>query len=647
MPSKKDLPYPVGHDSADDYVESLLKFSTNCDMLQTLCGGVHILDFLTRELDLYSTVLPDEWRCWLGSSDIPDILDLLMREDLQPLMKMYTHNELSLVPEALTSLSTVGSTWRCGTAPPLSLLQYIQEVRNHTLDRSFDKDQGRVPSKSQPLSKQVAVGMKPKKAHEVEEFASFVDGLVSELVTTNSHNITHLIDFGSGQNYLGRVLASLPYEKQVVAIESKQSNIDEAKNMDVSARLAKKERILRNKKVYRLETRGTNSRGKGTHSEKSLSYQNTTESSCYKYKTLCEPVPNSASTTTETRGDLKVQYIQHIIRNGDLSDVVRQIEGVSYKSYDARPEISFDDDESKKGFVSGSSELNLMVVSLHSCGNLVHHGIRSLLLNPAVKAVAMVGCCYNLVTERFYTPISKFPTLRPPNPRLVETSSTCDPHGFPVSERLATYKHGGEEGIRLNITARMMAVQAPHNWTPLDCEAFFTRHFYRALLQKIFLDRGIVAKPAAAGDIAGGNTEVWRESGQPVVIGSLRKACYESFTAYVRGAISKLEKDTAAGSIIGSKMQGLTDEDILGYEKKYESRKKDLSIVWSLMAFSAGVVESLIVVDRWLYLKEQEEVEQCWVETVFEYKRSPRNLVVVGIKKKIDHPGNMTTQSRP
>jgi hypothetical protein len=49
-----------------------------------------------------------------------------------------------------------------------------------------------------------------------------------------------------------------------------------------------------------------------------------------------------------------------------------------------------------------------------------------------------------------------------------------------------------------------------------------------------------------------------------------------------------------------------------------------------LMAFSAGVVESMIVVDRWLYLRE--EGCEAWVEAVFDYGLSPRNLVVVGVK---------------
>ena len=80
-------------------------------------------------------------------------------------------------------------------------------------------------------------------------------------------------------------------------------------------------------------------------------------------------------------------------------------------------------------------------------------------------------------------------------------------------------------------------------------------------------------------------------------------------------------------------VQGITDEEIRGYEERFAGRKKDLSVTWSLMAFSAGVIEAAIVVDRWLWLREQEEVAEAWVEAVFEYGVSPRNLVVVGVKR--------------
>lgn len=248
-----------------------------------------------------------------------------------------------------------------------------------------------------------------------------------------------------------------------------------------------------------------------------------------------------------------------------------------------------------------------------------------------MKAVAMVGCCYNLVTERQGPPTYKLPSLRSSNRRLDQTSSAYDPHGFPMSQRLLLYPLPRGYGIRLNITARMMAVQAPENWTATECESFFRRHFYRALLQRILVDLGIVDKPTDS-DATGASPRDWTGAGAPLTVGSLRKACYASFVTYVRGAIAKVVEDSQRGTHISQLMKTLTDEDIRFYEETYKAKKKELSIIWSLMAFSASVIESAIVADRWLYLTEQKEVKDCWVETVFDYKRSPRNLVVVGIK---------------
>lgn len=177
-----------------------------------------------------------------------------------------------------------------------------------------------------------------------------------------------------------------------------------------------------------------------------------------------------------------------------------------------------------------------------------------------------------------------------------------------------------------------MSVQAPENWTVTECDSFFTRHFYRALLQRILVDLGIVDRPTES-DASDVSPRGWTGPGAPLTIGSLRKACYTSFLAYVRGATAKLGNDPQRGAEISRRMQKLTDDEILRYEERYQAKRKELSIIWSLMAFSASVVESAIVVDRWLYLTERTEVEHCWVETVFDYKQSPRNLVVVGIKK--------------
>lgn len=607
MTVERSLPINSRFDNAEAYVESLLSFITSSTLFQNLCGGVHILDFLTREPDLYSTLLPEDWRIWLLLHDIPAILDLLLKgsDDLLESLKDPVGTLPSDKPRART-------TWRNEPCPPKSLLEYIQAIRGHALNREFRPLDASAATSSLGagiLPRHVAVGMKPKKIHEVTNFVRYINNLVNEIQASDDHEITHIVDFGSGQNYLGRALASSPYDKRVCALESKQLNIEGAKVMDISAGLTAKKRNIRNKKLYRM-----GSQDPGFDSSASEGWN--TYSNC----TSSTPVNGGSNGSIDeaksdgSRG--KIQYIESFIQDGDLSTVVDEITCSSDAPDGTR-----------------NSDPRLMVISLHSCGDLLHHGLRSLILNPSVKAVAMVGCCYNLVSERLGPPTYKLPSLRSSNLRLDATSSACDPHGFPMSERLAKYQHKHGRGIRMNITARMMAVQAPENWTDTECESFFTRHFYRALLQRILLDRGIVGKPTQDGEETGESPRGWTGAGPALTIGSLRKACYSSFLAYVRGAITKLADDQKRGAEIQRRMEYLTDEDILRYEAKFKEKKKELSIIWSLMAFSASVVESCIVMDRWLYLREQAEVSDCWVETVFDYKQSPRNLVVVGIKK--------------
>jgi hypothetical protein len=691
------LPLPPEFDNVDAYVESLLHFTTSSWLLQTLCGGVHILDFYTRTPNLYATILPETWRTWFQDREIMDILDLLMREDLQNLN----------VKENSTR-----NDWRGGSAPPTELIQYIKDVRKHLLGRDFTPHNAEgSPNKS--ISRHIAIGMKVKKVHEVDHFARYVDKLTSEIATRGKRDITHLVDFGSGQNYLGRALAATPYSKHIVAVESKQHNIQGAKNMDVQAKLVPKPLVMRNKKEYRarLEKEGLKRIGLGkkrrtkgfapaessnvpsTEGEEadytkscdangcSISPASTPISSTSGEGVASAPQPNGhtdskARTSTATlqiytEGHGSVQYVEHIIKDGDLGPVISQILDASKVDENKIASASkIVDEPAQLETIPKTTEPNLMVISLHSCGNLVHHGLRSLLLNPAVSAVAMVGCCYNLVTERLGPPTFKLPTLRTRHPRLSKTSNASDPHGFPMSEHLAQYTlphgstklHNGSSdqsdasrGIRLNITARMMAVQAPFNWGKEDSDLFFTRHFYRSLLQRILLDRGVVSPPLAddalvndAVPASGTTSKVASASrgpglssdgtnNNPLTIGSLRKFAYKDFLSYTRAAIAKLTAPNTFCDVdpdfIKDKMDGLTDEEILEYEAAYREKKKELAIMWSLMAFSAGVVEAVIVTDRWLWLKEQKEVEEAWVEPVFEYGLSPRNLVVVGIKK--------------
>ncbi|KAK8065629.1 hypothetical protein PG997_012376 [Apiospora hydei] len=568
------LPYPDCWASPEEYVESLLEFATTSAIFGTLCGGVHILDFFTNEPGLFQAIVPEDWQAYLVRIEPMRLLDVLMREDLDLL----------------------GEDER----PPESLVQYIKDVRRFSLARDF-VHQEKLPK----LTRQVAI-------HEVSNFASYISGLADEFTDISGEDITHFVDFGSGQNYLGRALASAPYNKHIVAVEGREHNISGAKALDTLAGLAEKQKVMRNKKLWQQRLYG-----KLDEQEMAKTPETPKE-----FAVDFRPRRDLEAVYTPEEGKGFIRYISGRLESGDLSDVVGQLE--------TAPSVS--EEEAK--------DMRLMAISIHSCGNLSHHGIRSLVMNPRVRAVAIVGCCYNLMTEKLGPPTYKLPFMRPSiqplNGRVVRESAKCDPHGFPMSERLCTYK---ETGVRLNITARMMACQAPQNWGEEDSDSFFSRHFYRAVLQKVFLDKGVIQKvyhdPETKPDE---NTTPFNTSTNPIIIGSLRKSCYKTLNTYIRGAINKLTTHSdyhEQCEVVSQKMGDMTDDEIASYEKQYRHRKRELSAIWSLMAFSAGVVESLIVTDRWLFLKQHTDlVEQCWVESVFDFKESPRNLVVVGIKKR-------------
>ena len=329
----KLLPYPPGHTSSESYVQRLLEFVTTSDMLQTLCGGVHILDFLVREPDLYETVLSPEWRDWLRPREIPDVLDLLLREDIDILLKQSSGNRSSCTATEFQSCQENGSVqWRGGPLPPQSFLRYIESVRNLALDRSFSSN---IPlshaKKTSSLSRQIAVGMKPKKAHEVVNFAAFIDKIASDLAGTNTHHISHLVDFGSGQNYLGRVLVSPLYGKSVIAVESKKSNIDGAKEMDISAKLAKKQVILRNKKEHRMKDHAESGEARpgDTGPGKSASAVRNLQLDAPQPRHETPEVASSPFVAVPGIGD--IQYVGHMIVDGDLTVVTSHLDGLRNK----------------------------------------------------------------------------------------------------------------------------------------------------------------------------------------------------------------------------------------------------------------------------------------------------------------------------
>lgn len=694
MSRSHPLPLCAEWSDPDQYVDALLSFATSSDLFRNLCGGVHILDFLTREPDLYSTLLPEDWRQFFDQHDIHDILHLLLREDIEPL-RAQCHEARAAQPAVVArdvDDSDGRKQYNGRSFPPASLLDYIHDIRRLSLRRDFATtpaaETGQTGSGSRKMiPRRVAVGMNVKKRHEVEHFAHYVDSLCTQVADKRrGREVSHVVDFGSGQNYLGRTLAS-SYNRNVVAIERRQQNITGANRMDIHAKLLKKNKKDRAK----VEEDQAAMAAEEKRCQSCPSCASSSSSSCslpplppaaaaaasFSTSTTVidtsEGLPgdgratsaaedpeksNKSVTVIEVFGDIdlapeelrvsssqnhahakpaaentermspkgSMSYIEHDIQDGCLEPLIKHVVEPPAAAAAATDDTAM------------PNHNGVMVVSLHSCGNLVHHGIRSLVLNPSVVAVAMIGCCYNLMTERLGPTTWKLPILRSLHPRLTATSTAYDPHGFPMSQRFETFPHDSGVGVKLNITARMMAVQAPYNWGREDSEAFFKRHYYRALLQRLLVDKYVVPTPtlypAVPSDLhAPPGLPQSQSGGTPLIVGSLRKSAFTSFAAYVRAAAAKLGRDSQLGATVRQTLAAVSDEELDGYVRRYRPAKKALSVTWSLMAFSAAVVEAVIVVDRWQFLREQGCVTECWVEPVFAYSESPRNLAVVGIKE--------------
>ena len=623
------LPLPQGYSDVEKYIRELLSFVSSSEILQTLVSRVHILDFYTATPNLYESIFDQDWRQWFALHDIDTLLHFFIREDLA----QFQDEEKS-------------PTWREESLPPESLVNYLQRLRSLTLSRTFQKQ-----DVERPMPRQLAVGMKPKKIHEVENFARYIEALTKQLASDRSISITHLIDFGAGQGYLGRFLASQPYNKHIVAVEGRPHNVKAAQDFDVSANLLPKFKTKVNKKQYRAEQALARRDGKPC-------VPITSEGCEYGSKMPTRSRANSGTAgisiestngAQNIRGTGVVQHVQHRLGDGRLEDIVQDLtkQMKSPLETNAAKEIQGFEKTTAAGVVSRNIispvQPSLFVMSLHSCGNLTHHALRSLILNPAVSAVAAVGCCYNLATERLGPPSYKSEYLRPGGFEGDQKDCTKgDPHGFPMSQRLCEYPTTSGQGITINITARMMAVQAPSNWTQAEAHDFFARHHFRALLQRVFLDQKVVQPPMPelrsqdkSGFVPARSPAGGGGSTQPLIVGSFNRNAYLDFVTYARTAFRKLVSTVQLKPDAANKLDALTDKQLQHYSASFEQRRKEIAVTWTLMALSATLIEATIVVDRWLWLREQAEVDECWVEPVFEYSKSPRNLVVVGVKKSL------------
>jgi len=104
------------------------------------------------------------------------------------------------------------------------------------------------------------------------------------------------------------------------------------------------------------------------------------------------------------------------------------------------------------------------------------------------------------------------------------------------------------------------------------------------------------------------------------IVGTLPKEEFSTFTSYAISCFNKF----------GIQDQKLTESEINGYEQKYTHKQDQLIFCWTFRALLSQVIESLILLDRCLFLIEHNLKVKLF--PIFDPYESPRNMVLVASK---------------
>lgn len=221
-----------------------------------------------------------------------------------------------------------------------------------------------------------------------------------------------------------------------------------------------------------------------------------------------------------------------------------------------------------------ASEVPVIIIGLHACGSLTPAVLRSFVAlyqtqkeeesSPRAwrcAGIALVGCCYNRI-------------------RGIEKD-------FPMSNFVAT--HSLHPTLQVESLHLHLAAQITHNWLS-DWPAFelgLRKIVFRALLERLFSEHG--GKMYQAG----------------MQVGRFNDPAYETWDTYLTRVADRLD--------------GVTYDDLKKREHdinadpgpgKHDNAKlkRRLEVLHVLRCMLGPVVESLLLMDRWMYLRE--EVDQ-------------------------------------
>ncbi|XP_049438731.1 protein RRNAD1 [Epinephelus fuscoguttatus] len=540
----------------------------------------YIIEFFTE--DLWHT-LPDTWQQVLQDLSYPQIADLLLDA---------THGD-----------RRYPSVW------PLSLLAFRATAHALAFPRECGREQGRTASSVKPeefqenQSQSSLLGhifrkhVKPKKQHEIRKLGMLVKRLCEQT------DCSSVVDVGSGQGHLTRFL-SFGLGLSVTAIEADHTLVAMASRFDQQLLWAlEKEKQKKscsflvpasqssprhvagwvNPKasweafIKQLSAADCVSEGSPTPSgpsKKKLRGSEHERSACVVQTPSC-----CASTDSDSRSLDSESTSQHPLNT-------------SVEESSAENCCSCAQPVCQEAVCPQENSPDFVLTGLHACGDLSATLLRHFVNCPHVRGITSVACCYMKIT----TKENPSPPGRVAAPQTSGQEELHSEFGYPMSSWVQ-----GLPEHQLSYKAREGACHAIEDYVRRLREEseLLKTHCYRAMLETFIRD----TRP----DL--------RRAG----IQTIKKAHLLPFTEYARLGLARVS---------------LPPEMPLDPERVEAMLRQQSRVVvyFSLSLLLAPVVETLVLLDRMIYLQENGVDSQ--LVPLFNPNFSPRNFVLVALKPR-------------
>ncbi|KDP37706.1 hypothetical protein JCGZ_06847 [Jatropha curcas] len=463
---------------------------------------------------------------------------------------------------------------------PASLKGFVTTLRSLVFPREQVDLEKELPGLNiTSLGSVLAQGMNVKKKHEVEVLSAVVNYIAKNVRAET------IVDVGAGQGYLAQVL-SFQYHHSVIAIDacSHHGRVTET-------------RAERIKKHYAAQMRKLDSGNRVPDMPKAITCR----------------VMSIDMLKALTDASLHVDIVEH-------PKLSRQV-----------PDDS----------------TSLVLAGLHACGDLSVTMLRTFSECKEIKAVVSIGCCYNLLSE--------------------ECFDVAGPHcGFPMSLGVKS------SGISLGKNSRDLACQSAERWRSLDKDVGlqnFELHTFRAAFQMV-LSKYYPEIMKASPSIGRQGKALRRQQQRKILHSALRHgenklpqsiSEMDCNCVSVQPRESKTDDSSAAESSINTlscngimRCEGNASADkYLLFEKfshsglsrlglkplqeidlheiweEVEPFAEFIGLYWSLRAAFGPLIETLLLLDRLLFLQEQGSSLEAIMLPIFDPVLSPRNVAII------------------